>query len=76
MKVRFLKSPTGRFALGYHAGEVGEIPASLVDQAIKEGYIEKVSEPEVERAIAPQVQQAQQRPGQPQKQGKKWGAGK
>ena len=40
IKVRFLKSPTGRFGLAYSAGDVGYIPASLAEQAQKEGYIE------------------------------------
>lgn len=40
IKVRFLKSPTGRFGLAYSAGDVGYISASLAEQAQKEGYIE------------------------------------
>lgn len=47
IKVRFLKSPTGRFGLAYSAGDVGYMPASLAEQAQKEGYIELLGNQDV-----------------------------
>jgi hypothetical protein len=44
IKVRFLKSPTGKFALGYSAGEVGLVPASIAEALTREGYAELVKE--------------------------------
>ena len=55
IKVRFLKSPTGRFGLAYSAGDVGYMPASLAEQAQKEGYIELLGNQDViETADRPQ----------------------
>lgn len=55
IKVRFLKSPTGRFGLAYSAGDVGHVPASLAEQAQKEGYIELLGNQDViETADRPQ----------------------
>lgn len=55
IKVRFLKSPTGRFGLAYSAGDVGYVPASLAEQAQKEGYIELLGNQDaIETADRPQ----------------------
>lgn len=55
IKVRFLKSPTGRFGLAYSAGDVGYMPASLAEQAQKEGYIELLGNQDaIETADRPQ----------------------
>lgn len=73
VQVRFLKSPTGRFFLGYSAGEVGLCPASLVEQAKKEGYIELIEQPASVRTAESHA------PQQAQKAVKKvgrWGSGK
>lgn len=60
IKVRFLKSPTGRFALGYSAGEVGYIPASIAEVMQKEGYIELIKEDKpIYTAEAPQAKQTE-----------------
>lgn len=59
VKVRFLKSPTGKFALGYSAGEVGFVPASIAEQMQKEGYIELIREQPMQTATATQVKQAE-----------------
>lgn len=59
VRVRFLKSPTGKFALGYSAGEVGFVPASIAEALQKEGYAELVKEEQVQHAIATQVKQAE-----------------
>lgn len=55
IKVKFLKSPTGRFALGYSAGEVGFVPASIIAELQKEGYAVLVEEKKVETATAKPV---------------------
>jgi hypothetical protein len=55
IKVRFVKSPTGRFGLAYSAGDVGYMPASLAEQAQKEGYIELLGNQDaIETADRPQ----------------------
>ena len=55
IKVRFLKSPTGRFGLAYSAGDVGYISASLAEQAQKEGYVETLgNQGAIETADRPQ----------------------
>lgn len=60
IKVRFLKSPTGRFALGYSAGEVGLVPASIAEAMQKEGYIELIQdEKPIYTAHAPQAKQTE-----------------
>lgn len=38
MKVTFLKSPTGKFKLGYSIGHTGEVEKSIAEQLIAEGY--------------------------------------
>lgn len=58
IKVRFIKSPTGKFALGYSAGEVGLVPASIAEVLTREGYAELVKE-ETRTATNPVVQAAE-----------------
>lgn len=69
-KVRFLKSPTGKYRLAYFAGEVGFMPASLVAGALQAGDIELIDEPQ--RATAPQPEHAENA----MKKNRKWGSGK
>jgi hydrogenase maturation factor HypE len=38
VKFKFIKSPTGRFGLGYNAGDSGYISLLLADVAQEEGY--------------------------------------
>lgn len=71
-KVRFLKSPTGKYRLAYFAGEVGFMPASLVAEALKAGDIEMIDEPTPQRATAPQPENAENA----MKKSMKWGSGK
>ena len=52
LKVRFVKSPTGRFGLAYSAGDVGFVPASLAEMAISEGYAVLIEEKAIETADA------------------------
>ena len=60
IKVRFLKSPTGRFALGYSAGEVGFVPASIAEVGQKEGFLELLQdEKKPETATNPQLKQVE-----------------
>ncbi len=67
MKVRFLKSPTGRYGLAYSAGEIGDCPAHFIEQALKEGYVELLPEnvhvggfmPEIKESINIKAQTAQ-----------------
>ena len=54
LKVRFLKSPTGRFGLAYSAGDVGFMPPALAGLAVSEGYAVLIEEKAIETADAPQ----------------------
>lgn len=71
-KVRFLKSPTGKYLLAYFAGDVGYMPTSLIAGALQAGDIELVDEPTPQRATAPQPEHAENA----MKKHKKWGSGK
>lgn len=42
VKVKFFKSPTGEFALAYSAGDVGTVPAGIVDDLVEGGFCAKV----------------------------------
>lgn len=55
VKVKFLKSPTGKFALGYFAGEVGEVPASIAAELQRQGFAELVEVKKVETATIKSV---------------------
>lgn len=58
MKVRFLKTPVGRFGLAYFVGEIGDCPDHLVDRAIKEGYIQLLPEPASAGVFTPAIQES------------------
>jgi len=42
LKIQFLKSPTGRFGLGYAIGETGEVEAGLAQKCVDAGYAKHV----------------------------------
>lgn len=42
VKVKFLLSPTGKFNLGYNAGETAILPELQADELIEAGYAEIV----------------------------------
>ena len=48
IKVRFLKSPTGKYKMAYNAGHVGLAPKDLAAELVKEGYAEYVESTKVE----------------------------
>ena len=48
-KIKFLKSPTGRFNLAYNAGQAGMVRAELVDSIITQGFGVIVAEKKVQR---------------------------
>ena len=48
IKVRFLKSPTGKYKMAYNAGHVGLAPKDLAAELVKEGYAEYVEGTKVE----------------------------
>jgi len=45
VRVRFTKSPTGRFGLAYSAGQEGLVTAELAKELVSEGYAEAVQPP-------------------------------
>lgn len=44
MKIKFLKSPTGKFKLAYNAGDVAEVDNKLAAQCVEAGYAEEVKQ--------------------------------
>ena len=45
VKVKFIKSPTGKFRMAYNAGHSGLVHKELADKLIKEGYAVLVDAP-------------------------------
>tara|TARA_R110000782_G_C14735133_1_gene405614 strand:- start:676 stop:849 length:174 start_codon:yes stop_codon:yes gene_type:complete len=44
MKIKFIKSPTGLFNLGYGIGGIGDIEKTMANKCIAEGYAVEVIE--------------------------------
>ena len=42
VRVKFLKSPTGAFMLGYNAGEEGDVAPSIVEALVESGCAVKL----------------------------------
>tara|TARA_S200002703_G_C3788476_1_gene243272 strand:+ start:1362 stop:1589 length:228 start_codon:yes stop_codon:yes gene_type:complete len=38
IKVKFLKSPTGKYKMAYNAGHIGLAPKEIASELVKEGY--------------------------------------
>ena len=45
VRVKFIKSPTGKFRMAYNAGHSGLVHKELADKLIKEGYAVLVDAP-------------------------------
>ena len=45
MKIKFIKSPTGRYKLGYSVGSVGEVDNVIAKKCIEDGYAVEVKAP-------------------------------
>ena len=48
IRVKFIKSPTGKFRMAYNAGHSGLVRKELADKLIKEGYAVLVESTKVE----------------------------
>lgn len=48
IRVKFIKSPTGRFRMAYNAGHSGLVRKELADKLINEGYAVLVESTKVE----------------------------
>ena len=48
IKVKFLKSQTGRYKMAYNAGHIGLAPKALAAELVREGYAEYVEATKVE----------------------------
>ena len=48
IKVKFLKSPTGKYKMAYNAGHIGLAPKELATELVREGYAEYVDSTKVE----------------------------
>ena len=42
VEVRFLLSPTGRYNLAYHVGEIGHVHENLANELVEDKYAEFV----------------------------------
>ena len=45
MKIKFIKSPTGKYKLGYSVGSVGDVEDALAKKCIEDGYAVEVKVP-------------------------------
>ena len=48
IKVKFIKSPTGKYKMAYNAGHVGLAPKDIAAELVREGYAEYVETTKVE----------------------------
>jgi len=58
IKVKFLKSPTGRYKMAYNAGHVGLAPKDIAAELVREGYAEYVDNTKVETKTNTQAESA------------------
>jgi len=45
MKIKFIKSPTGKYKLGYSVGSIGEVDNVIAKKCIDDGYAIEVKAP-------------------------------
>jgi hypothetical protein len=48
VKVKFIKSPVGKYKMAYNAGHVGLAPKDIAAELVREGYAEYVDNTKVE----------------------------
>ena len=48
VRVKFIKSPTGKYKMAYNAGHVGLAPKDIAAELVREGYAEYVDNTKVE----------------------------
>jgi len=48
VRVKFIKSPTGKYKMAYNAGHVGLAPKDIAAELVREGYAEYVEPTKVE----------------------------
>ncbi len=48
IKIKFIKSPTGKYKMAYNAGHVGLAPKDIAAELVREGYAEYVDNTKVE----------------------------
>ena len=48
IKIKFIKSPTGKYKMAYNAGHVGLAPKDIAAELVREGYAEYVETTKVE----------------------------
>jgi len=58
IRVKFIKSPTGKFRMAYNAGHSGLVRKELADKLIKEGYAVLVETKKVETKTNTQAESA------------------
>ena len=49
VRVKFLKSPTGKYKMAYNAGHIGLAPKDIAAELVREGYAEYVETTKVEK---------------------------
>ena len=45
MKIKFIKSPTGKYKLAYSVGSVGDVDSVIAKKCIEDGYAIEVKAP-------------------------------
>ena len=58
IRVKFIKSPTGKFRMAYNAGHSGLVRKELADKLIKEGYAVLVETTKVETKTNTEAEKA------------------
>ena len=58
VRVKFIKSPTGKFRMAYNAGHSGLVRKELADKLIKEGYAVLVESTKVETKTNTEAEKA------------------
>ena len=58
IRVKFIKSPTGKFRMAYNAGHSGLVRKELADKLINEGYAVLVETKKVETKTNTQAESA------------------
>lgn len=69
VKVKFTKSPTGRFGMAYNIGHTGFVKPEIAEKLVKEGYavILETNKKQIEEKASPQaaavIEQSKKRTG-------------
>ena len=58
IKIKFIKSPTGKYRMAYNAGHSGLVPKDLGEKLIKDGFAVLVESQKVESKTSTEAESA------------------